>query len=79
MSAQETFKRAKSAILLGLLSMAALALAPALAAAQAAQATSTIHGQVTDESRAAWGDATKMLPRRIISSGEERSRRDAIS
>lgn len=60
MKALGTCGSAQSAILVALC-MAALALAPALAAAQAAQATATIHGQVTDESGAALPGVTITL------------------
>ena len=61
MKAQGNRKCGRSSIVLGLLYLVALALTPALAAAQAAQATATILGQVTDESGATLPGVTVTL------------------
>ena len=57
----DNHRRRLSSIALGLLCTAVLALTPTLAAAQAAQATATILGQVTDESGAALPGVTVTL------------------
>jgi hypothetical protein len=61
MRAQDHLKRGWSSIVSGLLVTAALVVLPALAAAQAAQATATIFGQVTDESGATLPGVTVTL------------------
>src|SRR5262245_44015880 len=61
MRAQGHRKPGRSSLVLGLFAAAALVAMPALAAAQAAQATATIFGQVSDESGATLPGVTVTL------------------
>lgn len=61
MRPQDHRKRRRSSIVSGLLVLTALVVVPALAAAQAARATATIFGQVTDESGATLPGVTVTL------------------
>ena len=61
MRAQDHRRGGRSSIVSGLVVTAALLLLPTLAAAQAAQATATIFGQVTDESGATLPGVTVTL------------------